>query len=164
MKGYLKAGDEEAAEGEPPEITEDEEFLNNLPSPQRLMEMTAWTHMQPKILKHGRTTHDAVPDVDEEAEPEEKAKRDKIVAMIEADPMPSLLRDLSEDGLKWSIKGIKTQNLVYVQSMTWPGAVCVGKGSVFVNMYVGQALVAHEPDFFFCAPPDVQEEPEDPGD
>merc|ERR1719359_2794615 len=51
-----------------------------------------------------------------------------------------------------------------VRSLTWAGAVTVTQGSNMVQLYVGYGVAAGETDFFPSMLPDVQEEPEDPGE
>lgn len=169
IKGYLKRDGEE--EGEGGEIKPDEEWGQNCPPAAELCKLSMWTHMQAHILKSGRTTHPEVPDEGGEDE-ENDGVRAKLLAEIEADPGRDLLQPTDSDGLSWAVQQSgdlatyagTSSAVTFVRSLTWPGAVCVAKGTNFVNLYVGNGLVAGEPDFFICAPPDVQEEPEDPGE
>jgi len=170
MKGYLvKEEDGEA-------IAQNEEFA--CPSDAALAKKDAWTHMQPHILMNGRTTHKELP----EEPPEEEAELKEFLKMKEeqaADPQKEVLRSLEGDGLGWTIKQAGDPTLVtdaanpavsrsncctYLRSLSWPGAVCVIRGGHFANLYVGNGLKAGEPSFFIPAPPDVQDEPEDPGE
>lgn len=169
VKGYLKREEEEDAP-----IEENTEFV--CPPPAELLKKEAWTHMQPHILKNGRTTHKEIPDEDEDNAAQVAKEREAQAA----DPARDLIRGLTGDGLEWTIKQAgdstlyrnpmdpsgkpKSNAVTYVRSLSWPGAVCVVRGGHFANLYVGYGLAAGEPDFFFPAPPDVQDEPLDPGE
>lgn len=135
-------------------------------------------HMQPHILLNGRTTHKELP---EEGETDtEKAELDKAKEDQASDPVRDTLRPLASDGLMWNTKqgGDATQYksspdpvvpsrsdcVTYVRSVTWPGAVCAVRHGHVTNFYVGYGIAATEPSFFPQAPPDVQDEPEDPGE
>eukprot|EP00440_Ansanella_granifera_P045098 gb/GFBE01048874.1/.p1 GENE.gb/GFBE01048874.1/~~gb/GFBE01048874.1/.p1 ORF type:complete len:443 (+),score=139.32 gb/GFBE01048874.1/:1-1329(+) len=173
VKGYLKREDEEAEEEGP--IVENEEFV--CPAPAELLKPEAWTHMQPHILLNGRTTHKEIPEGDS---PEEEELAAKMKEEQTADPARKVLRGLGTDGLNWTIKQAgdntlfrtspdpaippRSNMVTYVRSLSWPGAVCVVRGGHFANLYVGYGIAAAEPAFFPPAPPDVQEEPEDPGE
>lgn len=161
------------AENEEGEVAENAEFV--CPPASDLGKPAAWTHERDHILKTGRTTH---PDIPEEAEEEEEVK--KKLAMQkeqEADPKRSRIRGIATDpDLQWAVKqcgdmalykageGTKCNAVTVVRCMTWPGAVTVAKGGQFTNLYIGHGLKFGEPDFFPCAPLDIQEEPEDPGE
>eukprot|EP00746_Dinoflagellata_sp_MGD_P163850 gnl/MRDRNA2_/MRDRNA2_92111_c0_seq1.p1 gnl/MRDRNA2_/MRDRNA2_92111_c0~~gnl/MRDRNA2_/MRDRNA2_92111_c0_seq1.p1 ORF type:complete len:442 (+),score=144.76 gnl/MRDRNA2_/MRDRNA2_92111_c0_seq1:88-1413(+) len=161
------------AENEDGEIGENAEFVS--PGVDALAKGEAWTHERAHILKTGRTTHHEIP---EEAEEEEEIK--KKLAMQkeqEADPVRSRVRGIVTDpDLQWAVKQCgdmavyksgeeaKCNAVTVVRCMTWPGAVTVAKGGQFTNLYVGHGLKFGEPDFFPCAPLDIQEEPEDPGE
>jgi radial spoke head protein 4A len=178
IKGYIKREDDEDEESP---FGENPEFVAPLPA--ELLKPEAWTHMQPHILRIGRTTYpegdDEEPEEGEEPTPEQVAKKE----LKEADPMLSLVRGLHEDGMEWSIRQsgddavyrgkqdpetqvyAKTSNAVtYVRSLNWPGAVCVSCGNHFANFYVGYGQPATRTEFFIPAPPDVQDEPVDPGE
>lgn len=180
IKGYMKK-DEEDEEAPP---APDESFVSPLPA--QLLSKEAWTHMQPHILRSGRTTYPEgfVEEVEEgeEETPAQRAKRE----LKESDPERSLIRGLHEDGLEWAIKqsgddalyrvvntdpesGAKVESsksnaVTYVRSLSWPGAVCVACGNHFTNLYIGYGLPTQPPEFFIPAPPDVQDEPADPGE
>lgn len=163
IAGFLKPDEE--GEGA---IQENPEF--QAPPPNGLLKLENWSHMEPCILRTGRTTHREEPADAEDEETMALAK--EIRAERDADPGRSLIATLDSDGLAWAVKqsgdttlyGSTCSAVTYVRSLTWPGAVCAAKGNNFVNLYVGHALVAGEPDFFLCAPPDIMDEPEDPGD
>lgn len=165
IKGYLKR-DEEAEPTDPP--AENAEFAKEVPPPNEMVKATSWTHMQPHILKHGKTTHKEIPDADED----NAAEVAKMKEEQEADPSKDLIRGLVGDKLQWAIKqagdptvyGNQSTCVTYVRSLSWPGAVCAARGARFVNLYVGYGLPAGEPDFFPPAPPDVQDEPADDGE
>jgi len=167
-KGFLQK--EEDGEN----IEENAEFV--CPAPAELMKKEAWTHMQPHILLNGRTTHKEIPEGDT---PEEIAEAEKLKEEQEADPAPQVLRGLHEDGFQWSVKQagdptlyraadpalpLRSSVVVYARSLSWPGAVCAVRNGKWVNFYVGYGLAAVTSNFFPNAPPDVQEEPEDPGE
>ncbi|CAE7367766.1 dyrk2 [Symbiodinium necroappetens] len=170
MKGYLKKEEEE---GSP--IEQNEEFI--CPPAAELLKMEAWTHMQPHILRNGRTTHKEIPEGDT---PEELELAAKMKEEQEADPEKEVLRGLHADGLQWTIKQagdatvyrasadpaapLRSSAVTYVRSLSWPGAVTAVRNGQFVSIYVGYGLAASSPNFFPPAPPDVQEEPEDPGE
>lgn len=95
----------------------------------------------------------------------------------EADPKRSRIRAIATDpDLQWAVRqggdkslysagaegAVKSYAVTTVRCLTWPGAVTVAKGGSVTNIYVGQGLKYGEPDFFPCAPLDIQEEPEDP--
>jgi len=150
------------------------------------IERKGWTHMYPHILATGRTTHKEIPE--EVEDDEENAKlRKKMMAEREGDPEKKLIRGLNADGLEWVIKqagdtalyqmqtsspadptkpppGPQCNAVTYVRSLSWPGAVAAARGSQFANLYIGYSLPANEPDFFIPAPPNVQDEPIDPGE
>lgn len=171
VKGYLKKQDEE---DEASPIEENPEFVSPLPAD--LMKKEAWCHMQPHILLNGRTTYQDLPD----AEVDDGKALAKAMEEREADPPRQLLRDVETDGLRWTIKQAGDATLygnlsdptgrprcsavVYVRSLSWPGAVCAIRNGQFTNIYVGHGLAAGEPGFFPPAPPDVQDEPEDQAD
>jgi len=170
MNGYLKKEEEE---GSP--IEQNEEFI--CPPAAELLKMEAWTHMQPHILRNGRTTHKEIPEGDT---PEELELAAKMKEEQEADPEKEVLRGLHADGLQWTIKQagdatvyrasadpaapLRSSAVTYVRSLSWPGAVTAVRNGQFVSIYVGYGLAASSPNFFPPAPPDVQEEPEDPGE
>eukprot|EP00930_Biecheleria_cincta_P013507 TRINITY_DN11_c0_g1_i2.p1 TRINITY_DN11_c0_g1~~TRINITY_DN11_c0_g1_i2.p1 ORF type:complete len:445 (-),score=106.82 TRINITY_DN11_c0_g1_i2:383-1717(-) len=173
ISGSLKREDDEDPASA---IVQNEEF--QCPSSAELLKKAAWMHMQPHILLSGRTTHKELPEegeTDEEKAVLAKAKEDQA-----ADPARDMLRSLESDGLAWSIKQvgdatqyksspdpavpIKSDCLTYVRSLTWPGAVCAMRNGHGANIYVGYGIAATEPSFFPQAPPDVQDEPEDPGE
>lgn len=168
VNGYLKREEEDGP------IEENTEFI--CPPSSELLKKEAWTHMQPHILNNGRTTHKELPDDTDEPNPEiEKLREEQL-----ADPARDVLRNLTSDGLEWTIKqagdscfyknpldpsgGSKSNAVVYVRSLVWPGAVCAVRGGHFTNIYMGYGLPAGQPDFFIPAPPDVMDEPEDPGE
>lgn len=141
-----------------------------------------WVHHQPHILKSGLTLNEEPAD----EMPEKEAKEEYLnyliaVATQEADPKRDLQRSLVGDGLLWTIKqsgdgmlysnplpgtaenpkGPRSNVVTYVRSVSWPGAVTVLRGEAITNFYVGYGWPAGKPDFYFCAPPDIQEEPND---
>jgi len=154
-------------------IVDNPEFA--MPQPVDLVKQEAWMHMAPHLLKNGRTVHKELPEPEEDPEGFRAAKEE-----IEEDPPKDVLRGLDEDGLTWAVKqsgdtalyknpmdpsGRPRSNAVtYVRSLAWPGAVCVAQKTSYANLYIGYGLMAGEPDFFPPAPPDVQDEPEDPGE
>eukprot|EP00913_Durusdinium_trenchii_P018736 g17606.t1 len=109
----------------------------------------------PHILLNGRTVHQEIPEGDTE---DEIALAAKMKEEQEADPVPELIRGLHEDHLQWSVKqaGDATMSsaVVYVRSLSWPGAVCAIRNGQFVNIYVGYGLAAVSSNFFPMAPPD----------
>jgi len=168
-------------ENEEGEIAENDAFVT--PPTSDLAKADAWTHERAHILKNGRTVHPPLPDVAEDAEPEEQKKLAKMQKEQEAEPVPSRIRSIAIDSdLQWAVKqcgdksiytikkkeetdpGTKCFAVTVVRCMTWPGAVTVAKGGQFTNIYVGHGLKFGEPDFFPCAPLDIQDEPEDPGE
>eukprot|EP00434_Breviolum_minutum_P004863 symbB.v1.2.004290.t1/scaffold220.1/size262620/14 len=168
-KGFLKKEDEESP------IEQNEEFV--CPPSSELQKKEAWMHMQPHLLLSGRTVHPEIPegDTDEEIAMAAKMKEEQA-----ADPAPEIIRGLHEDNLQWSVKQagdatmyrfvpdpaapLKSSAVVYVRSLSWPGAVCAIRNGQWVNIYVGYGLAAVTSNFFPMAPPDVQDEPEDPGE
>jgi len=179
FKDFLKRegnfGEEEATEPAP-----NEEFA--MPSVDELMTTRGWQHSEPHILENGRTTHRDPPEADEDNpdNPDNKV-RARMLAEQESDPVRDPIRQLDGDKLEWVFKQAG-DSAVYknpspdpaakplcnavtcVRSLTWPGAVTVAQGSNMVQLYVGYGLPAGEPDFFPSMLPDVQEEPEDPGE
>lgn len=165
VKGRLTKEEEDSP------IEENQEF--QCPPVNELLKKENWTHMQPHILRNGRTTHKELPDEDEFPEEAATAKEEQ-----EADPVREVLRTIDKDDLKWAIKQMgdlalyrssgegppKSNAVTCVKSLTWPGAVCVARGNQSANIYVGYGIAAREPDFFLPAPPDVQDEPDDPGE
>merc|ERR1712224_391812 len=105
----------------------------------------------------------------------------RMLAEQEADPLRDPIRALDGDKLEWVFKQFGDNSLyksasadpnapprsnavTCVRSLTWPGQVTVVQGASMVQLYVGYGLGANEPDFFPSMMPDVQEEPEDPGE
>jgi len=168
VKGYLVKEEDDGP------IVPNEEF--SCPADAVLAKKDAWMHMQPHILLNGRTTHKEIPEGEEEEELKLAAAMREEQA---ADPQKEVLRSLEGDGLDWTIKQAgdatlckdaanpeqtRSNCVTYLRSLSWPGAVCVIRGGHFANLYVGNGLKAGEPSFFIPAPPDVQDEPEDPGE
>lgn len=175
MKGHLVAD-----EDDPMIVSIDPEFGEGVTA-MSLLQTSAWTHMQPHILRSGATVHPGVPEEDDEYAAL-MLWRAKLLAVIEADPELPVLRTLDVDGLEWGLKLVGDATLyanerpqpedetpllpvssamVVVRSLTWPGAVCVARRGYFVNLYVGYGLPSFQPDFFISAPPDVHSEPPD---
>jgi len=173
IKGYYVK-----EEDSPPSVNE--EWV--APIAPELLQKESWTHRDPQILLNGRTTHPELPDPDPEDEPA-MLQLKKMQAEQTADPMPDWLRNLNQDKLKWVIRMVGdltvykspfppepdepaskqrwSHAIVYVRSLTWPGAVAIARAGHFSNMYIGNGIKAGEPDFFPCAPPDIQDEPPD---
>jgi len=155
------------------EIAENPEFV--IPRGDELGNKDAWTHERAHLLRTGRTTHHEIPDeAEEEEDIKKKLKMEKEQA---ADPARSRVRAIATDpDLAWAVRQggdkslykagetVKSYAVTTVRCLTWPGAVTVSKGGHFTNLYVGHGLKYGEPDFFPCAPLDIQEEPEDPGE
>jgi len=151
-------------------IIQNEEFV--MPKPSQLLTPSAWMHMSPHILNSGWTVHKDLPEPDDDP-----ALYQAEVEKREADPPKDVLRDLTEDGLKWVVKqagdttlyrnpndptgSARCNAVTYVQSLAWPGAVSVSQHNGYANLYIGYGLKAGDPDFFPPAPPDVQNEPMD---
>mmetsp|Transcript_61655 Transcript_61655/g.133519 ORF Transcript_61655/g.133519 Transcript_61655/m.133519 type:complete len:430 (-) Transcript_61655:177-1466(-) len=168
-KGFLKR-DEDTME-----VAEDEEFV--CPPSSEFGSLSSWMHSQQHILRSGRTKH-LVPaeDVDEEDKEAVEEQRRRL-AEQEADPGRDHIETIDRDGLDWAIRRCGDTALyrnpadasgrplchavTVVRSLTWPGAVSCTRSGRFVNFYVGYGLPAGEADFFFRAPPRVQDEPED---
>jgi len=153
-----------------PDPPEDFKF----PAASELVSTKAWMHMVPHILSNGRTAHKELPDQDENPQEYAAMKEEQ-----EADPPKSVIRSLDEDGLQWVAKQAgdralyasplpntppRSNAVTYVRCLAWPGAVCVAQRTTFSNVYIGYGQRAGEPDFFPPAPPDIQDEPEDPGE
>lgn len=169
IKGQLKKEEEEDSP-----IEENEEFI--CPAVSELLKNEAWTHILPHILRNGRCTY-LTPYENMEEDEDNPGAITKAKEEQEADPVRAVLRDLASDGLAWSVKQAgdtalyknplnptdqpRSNAVTCVRSMTWPGAICVARGSHVVNLYVGYGMAAGEPDYFPPAPPDVQDEPED---
>jgi len=159
------------AANEDGEIAQNTEWI--CPEASYLAKPEGWTHERAHILKTGRTIHHEIPEDAEEEE--DKKKADKMRQEQEADPVRSRIRGIETDpDLQWAVRqggdkslytageGVKSYAVTTVRCLTWPGAVTVSKGQQFTNIYVGQGLKYGEPDFFPCAPLDIQDEPEDP--
>jgi radial spoke head protein 4A len=158
------------------EVTDNPEFVS--PTADELAKPEGWTHERAHILKTGKTIHKEIPEEGGEGlEPDEQKKIDALKKMVENDPVRSRIRGIATDpDLQWSVKqggdkslyaaGEKPKSFAVtsVRCLTWPGAVTVCKGGHFTNLYIGHGLKYGEPDFFPCAPLDIQEEPEDPGE
>jgi radial spoke head protein 4A len=174
-------GTEEATEPE-----KNEEFV--MPTIDQLLGTEGWQHQEPHILLHGRTTHMDPPDEDEE-NPETTKVRKRMLAEQEADPARDPIRTLDGDGLEWTFKQYgdtalyrnplsssdpesplylpwkgrpRSNAVICVRSLTWPGSVTVAQHANLVNLYVGHGLPYKQPDFFPSMLPAVQEEPDDP--
>lgn len=161
LKGMLIR--EEDAE----EVSKPEEF--KWPMPSELTEKKAWIHTQPHILNVGRTTHKELPDAEEDPAGFAAAKE-----LQEHDPSKDMIRSVDSDGLEWNIKqfgdmalykaangAAKSNAVTCVRSLTWPGAVTVSRGQYYASLYIGNGQESGKPEFFFPAPLDVQDEPED---
>eukprot|EP00931_Biecheleriopsis_adriatica_P088793 TRINITY_DN63027_c0_g1_i1.p1 TRINITY_DN63027_c0_g1~~TRINITY_DN63027_c0_g1_i1.p1 ORF type:complete len:438 (+),score=136.87 TRINITY_DN63027_c0_g1_i1:91-1404(+) len=171
VKGFLKKDPDDP---EAP-IEVNEEFV--CPPASELKTKEAFTHLLPHILLNGRTTHK---EIEEGDTPEEQAAAAKLKEEQAADPVRELNRELTGDGLEWTVKQagdptlykpnsdpaapLKSDLVTCVRSLSWPGAVFVVRGGVTTNLYIGYGLAAAEPAFFPPAPPDVQDEPEDCGE
>jgi len=168
-------GEEDATEPAP-----NEEFA--MPTAAMLMAPQGWQHSEPHILQIGRTTHRDAPEADEDNPdaPDNKVRK-RMLAEQESDPVRDPIRRLDGDKLEWVFKQFgdtslyksgssdaaaqpRSNAVTCVRSLTWPGAVTVAQSSNMVQLYVGYGLAAKEPDFFPSGLPDVQEEPEDPGE
>jgi len=166
-------GDEDATEPAP-----NEEFA--MPTAAMLMTQQGWQHSEPHILQIGRTTHRDPPEADEDNPdaPDNKVRK-RMLAEQESDPVRDPIRQLDGDKLQWVFKqfgdtsfynsgpskaAAQSNAVTCARSLTWPGAVTVAQSSNMVQLYVGYGLAAKEPDFFPHGLPDVQEEPEDPGE
>jgi len=172
IKGQLKREDDEDPASA---IVQNEEFVT--PAAAELSKKENWIHTQGHILKNGRTVY-AVPWQEVEDDEENPGQKAKAQEEQEADPQRNVLRTCVEDQLPWSIKQAgdmalyrdtpsavpRCNAVTYLRSLKWPGAVVAARGSHVVNLYVGYGMPADEPDFFPPAPPDVQDEPEDPGE
>merc|ERR1712070_1165989 len=118
---------------------------------------------------------------DEEPDHPDNKLRKRMLAEQESDPVRDPIRQLDGDKLEWVFKQFgdtalyksasadpaappRCNAVTSVRSLTWPGAVTVAQNSNMVQLYVGYGLPATEPDFFPSMLPDVQEEPEDPGE
>lgn len=159
----------------------------NFPVGDALGKPETWVHAQPHILMSGLTMNEEPPPAEEAPDKNDDAegyeKYLKVKAISELDPKQDLMRGITNDKLSWSIKQAGDTSLyappygenatekpklpwsqvtTCVRSLAWPGAVAVCRGMQLVNMYVGYGLKAGVPDFFFRAPLDIQEEPEDP--
>mmetsp|Transcript_87105 Transcript_87105/g.281247 ORF Transcript_87105/g.281247 Transcript_87105/m.281247 type:complete len:432 (-) Transcript_87105:264-1559(-) len=168
IKGVLMREDPEEPTSA---IVDNADFV--MPTPAALLSKDAWRHMAPHILNNGRTAHKDLPEEEEDPAAFKAAKEE-----LENDPPKDVLRGLNEDGLSWVVKqagdtsmyknaidGKVTSNAVtYVRSLSWPGAVCVAQKGSYANLYVGYGIKTGDPDFFPPAPPDVQDEPDDPGE
>jgi radial spoke head protein 4A len=176
-------GDIENPPGDP---AENEEFA--MPTAAELRTFQGWQHREGHILQHGRCTHEEVPDenADEPDDPVNKVRKLRL-SQREQDPARDPIRSLDGDGLEWNIKqygdtalyrnpvpdpegtniwrGKPRSNAVTcVRSLTWPGSVTVAQHDKLLTFYVGYGLAAKAPDFFPSMLPDLQEEPEDPGE
>lgn len=143
IKGFLRKEEEEDAP-----IEENAEFVSPLPS--ELLQKQAWTHMLPHVLFNGRTTYKELPDT------EDQVLLAKMQEERDADPVREVLRTLDKDNLSWVIKQAgdaalfrnpsdpsgraRSNEVTYVRSLVWPGAVCAARDGRFVNLYVGYAL------------------------
>lgn len=174
--GFIKANEDG-------EVEEDPEFV--VPMPSELSKKEAWTHEKLHILRNGRTAHPEIPDEGEEGDEEAAKKRNQMIKEQENDPVRDRIRPIATDpDLKWTVKQfgdqavyeqvinqaegkifkLKSFAVTAVYSLTWPGAVCACRGDQCTNLYIGHGLKFGEPDFFPGAPPDIQDEPEDPGE
>ena len=106
-----------------------------------------WCHFPPIILKSGRCTH--IPLADEEA----------MAKLTESDPTVDRFKAVNEDTKVFANEGwtskVVGDNQSYnkiggegtisyainvITSSRWPGAVTVGKGGQYCNIYVGDSL------------------------
>ena len=128
--GCFKLGEDGAT------IEKNEEYVAASPSE---MEIGSWCHRYPHIKKQGRCTV-YVPEVAEGEEAPEPTEE-------ESEAGPPLLAAISEDEQigdtpAWTsitsslVPGIK-HTVTGVRSNTWPGAVTVTNGSLFINVYIG---------------------------
>lgn len=180
FKDQLKRDGGEFGTEEVGEIVTNDEFVP--PSASVLMTPQGWQHSEPHILQIGRTTHRDPPEADDENpdNPDNKIRK-RMLAEQETDPMRDPIRRLEGDQLEWVFKQFgdtslynsgssdasakpRSNAVTCVRSLTWPGAVTVAQNSNMVQLYVGYGLAAKQPDFFPHGLPDVQDEPEDPGE
>mmetsp|Transcript_48084 Transcript_48084/g.88604 ORF Transcript_48084/g.88604 Transcript_48084/m.88604 type:complete len:355 (-) Transcript_48084:60-1124(-) len=166
MKGFLIR-----AEEDDPTISQNEEFQPIAAAD--LLKKSSWTHSLPHILKHGKTTHAEIPEEEEDNE-EVNKERKRLMEEQEADPLRDQIRTIEEDGLQWVLRQVgdnavysdpsnptapsKCRAVTVVRSLNWPGAVTVSRAGVFQSFYVGYGISRDAPDFYFRAPPDVQDE------
>jgi len=172
VSGFL-APPEEDPEGP---IEENPNFV--FPVPETLAKREGWTHCVDHILRNGRTGYLDVGGEGGEGDEAAEAALKELNRQKEADPPRSKIRGIGDDkDLDWSIRqfgdlatydtsaGTKSNHITAVRSLTWPGACCVAKsGGGFANIYVGYGVKAGDPDFFPVSPPDIMDEPADPGD
>lgn len=173
-------------EEEPPHLTRPTPDTKNVefvwPAPSDLLHRSAWVHMQPHIMESGLTFNEEPAEEAPEKDDVEAYTKYLVAKAVQgSDPKRDLMRGLEGDKLQWTIKqagdtamynapygttGEKPQRprsnaVTYVRSVSWPGAVCVHRGRSFANLYVGYGVPAGAPDFYFRAPLDIQDEPDD---
>uniref|UniRef100_A0A7S1CKG8 Uncharacterized protein n=1 Tax=Bicosoecida sp. CB-2014 TaxID=1486930 RepID=A0A7S1CKG8_9STRA len=121
-----------------------------------LNEAGSWVHHLLPLNKLGRTTPNP-PKVDEEGEPIEDP---------DAPEPPAVLGTIEEEEGQWSIRGLPASGmaegaepgLVAVRNLAWPGAVTVGFGKRFANVYVGYGAPYSAAVFAPSVPGDVAAE------
>lgn len=120
---------------------EDESGTTIIPNPDEEFEVGAlneaggWTHHMLPINKLGRTTPNPAK-LDDEGEPIEDP---------DAPEPPEVLKSIEEEEGAWSLRQLPASGmaegaesgLVAVRNLAWPGAVTVGFGKRFANVYVG---------------------------
>lgn len=181
IKGMYLQGEEEPLHLNRPtadSINPDFEY----PAASDMLKPGSWVHAQPHILNSGLTMNEEpAEEAPEKDDVEAYVKYLKAVATQEADLKRELQRSVATDGLQWTIKQAGDAMLYasplpgtaekpkkpratcvsYARSLTWPGAVAVHRGEQVTNLYVGYGWPAGKPDFFFPAPLDIQDEPDD---
>eukprot|EP00811_Abedinium_folium_P030419 NODE_4873_length_1835_cov_9.781616.p1 GENE.NODE_4873_length_1835_cov_9.781616~~NODE_4873_length_1835_cov_9.781616.p1 ORF type:complete len:376 (+),score=127.98 NODE_4873_length_1835_cov_9.781616:334-1461(+) len=173
VKGQMKPNEDD--DGRP---AVDPEF--EFPPSEELLQLKAWAHKEPHILRSGRTTHAEPPDDDGGENPAVNMLREKMLAEREVDPVRDVIRGIEDDGLEWSVKEAgdcahylnhfaaepavplplrrSVSAVTYLRCFTWPGAVCARNDSHVINLYVGNGLPLAERPFYPPAPPNVEDE------
>ena len=116
-----------------------------MPVPAALCSLDSWVHLTPSLLKQGKTKHsEPKPGPgDEEVDPEELMKRE-----VAKDPWEPRLKPIAKDNATkggmppWVIKSFnisKTDGVVVVRSLWWPGSYTIYANGRSQHIYVGDA-------------------------
>ncbi|CAE7561820.1 Rsph4a [Symbiodinium sp. KB8] len=146
--GIFKASEEEETYDIEVADEEEEPF-----EPVDLTDAANWVHATAPINVLGRVTPNP-PALDEEGEPipDEDAPEPPTLLAAIAEDVTEPEDDDSEPSPLWAVRscpstgppagGDETTVLAAAKSLKWPGAVAVGLGKRYVNMYVGYGVAA----------------------
>jgi radial spoke head protein 4A len=120
-----------------------------------LADVGAWVHRSSEITTSGRCKKEVK--LDEEGNPVEDAD-----APEEIPPLREVSSDKEGAWVAKTCGGGGAHSLAVLKSQLWPGAVAVGYGKRFTNVYVGYGVKTESKSYTPQAPPAIGGEFEDP--